>query len=674
MKNNYVNKTGLVNSFIIMVFMISVSIAKSQTIADTFDISDIPTNLGAYSQTCNGPLTRLSITLPAGGPWNVNSVSISYTMTAQGGGFKSHQRSYVRCQTTATSEPAVYEGSGNTGGVQVYNRTGVTIANGSYSAGTTLHFEMRAWRTAVGSGCGSANNRVDNFSWILTVYYSQIPDEGSVGIGTTTPATSAILDLTSTTQAFLPPRMTTNQRDAIASPQMGMMIINITTQNLEIYLTGWSAINSSSPALKKLLGGSLADTARSIQQTTDGGFIVAGSSFSSNTGTLAGLMNNGQSDYWIIRLNSSGGIVWQKLLGGTLNDAAKSIQQTSDGGFIVGGHSYSSNTGTLAGVTNHGGADNWILKLDANGNTLWQKLRGGNDDDFLHDIRQTSDGGYIVTGVSLSTHTGDLLDLATNGIFDSWIYKTDSNGNIVWQKLYGGTNSDYLVSIQQTTDGGYICAGYTGSSNSGTLTGTTNNGVIDGWILKLDNLGNMFWQKVYGGSLYDALISIQQTTEGGYIVSGFAYSGNNGTFLGYNNNGVSDYWIMKLDDSGVITWQRLWGGVGAEVSHSIKQTSDGGFIVAGFSQSNNGTLAGLINNGSADYWILRLDNSGIILWQRLYGGSVNEIAYSIQQISGGGFIIAGQSASSNTGTLLGLSNNGGDDYWILKVDASGNPF
>lgn len=138
-------------------------------------------------------------------------------MTALGGGFKSHQRSYIRCQNTQTSEDSIYSGTGNTGGIQVYNRTGITIANGNYAGGTVLNFEMRAWRTSVGSGCNTTNNKVDIFTWIITVHYSQIPDEGSVGIGTTSPATSAILDLNSTTQAFLPPRMTTMQRNAIAN-------------------------------------------------------------------------------------------------------------------------------------------------------------------------------------------------------------------------------------------------------------------------------------------------------------------------------------------------------------------------------------------------------------------------------------------------------------------------
>ncbi|HLF65294.1 MAG TPA: hypothetical protein VI603_16125 [Saprospiraceae bacterium] len=225
--------TGII--FVFAVFLGTTHLF-SQSISDTFNTSDISTNLGSFSPTCNGPLTKLSITLPAGGPWTVTGIDISYSMTAQAGGFKSHQRSYIRFQNTVTSEDTTYLGSGDTGGTQTYNRTGVDIANGSYPGNTNLDFEMRAWRIAIGSGCNTTYNKVDNNTWIITIHYSQIPDEGSVGIGTTTPAASAILDLSSTTQAFLPPRMTTQQRNAIAAPIAGMMILILLHRTLKYIL------------------------------------------------------------------------------------------------------------------------------------------------------------------------------------------------------------------------------------------------------------------------------------------------------------------------------------------------------------------------------------------------------------------------------------------------------
>ena len=642
-----------------------------QSISGTYTTGDIPTNLGSYSGTCNGPLTKVSITLPAGGPWTVTGIDISYTMTAQAGGFKSHQRSYVRCQNTSTSEDTTYLGSGDTGGIQAYNRNGVTITNGSYPGSTILHFEMRAWRTTIGAGCNTTNNKVDNLSWVITVYYAQIPDEGSVGIGTTAPASSAILDLSSTTQAFLPPRMTIQQRDAIASPVPGMIIFNTTSQSLEIYTSGWGSICFTAPGVRKLLGGTGSEFAQAIRQTSDGGFIIAGSSSSSNTGTLLGLNNNGLNDYWIIRLNNSGDVMWQKLLGGSNNDDPYSIQQTSDGGFIVAGSSYSTNSGTLLGLNNNGLNDYWILRLNSSGDIVWQKLLGGSSFDEAYSIQQTSDGGFIVGGYSNSSNTGTLTGLTNNGNADDWILKLDSNGNIVWQKLLGGSSVDEARSIQETSDGGFIVAGNSGSTN-GTLSGIMGNGNSDYWILKLTSSGNIEWQKLYGGSASDIGRSIHQTTDGGYIVAGHSISSNTGTLLGLTNSGGADYWILRLDDSGNLVWQKLTGGNAGDQAFSVQQTGDGGFVVAGNSASTN--ITGLTNNGNADTWVIKMNSSGVTSWQKMLGGSDDDYGRAIQQTADDGFIIVAYSSSTNSGTLLGLTNNGSNDYWVVKLDESGNPY
>ena len=661
-------------SIIFVSFLFLTNTLLSQTVTDTFNTADISTNLGAYSPSCNGSQATFSITLPAGGPWTVTSVDISYTMTAQNGGFKSHQRSYIRCLNTFNSESSIYEGTGDIEGTQSYSRTGITIANGTYSGNTNLNFEMRAWRTEIGDGCNTTYNMIDNFSWIITIHLGQMADEGSVGIGTTTPATSAILDLTSTTQAFLPPRMTTAQRDAIADPVPGMMLFNTTTQKLEIYISGWSTMSFSSPTVKKLLGGSMAEWPESIQQTGDGGFIVAGYSNSSNTGTLTGIINNGLNDIWILRLDNSGNIIWQKLLGGSGHDKAASISLTSDGGYIVAGYSESSNTGTLSGLTNNGGYDYWILKLDSNGNILWQKLLGGAGDDKATSISPTNDGGYIVCGHSYSSNTGTLTGLTNNGVSDYWILKLDNNGNIIWQNLFGGSMEDFGWDIHEINGEGVVVAGYSRSSNTGTLTGLTNNGLSDYWILKLDNSGNIVWQKLMGGSGHDYGLSVHQTNDGGFAVAGYSQSSNSGTLAGLTNHGAYDEWIIKLDDSGNILWQKLLGGTLYDAAFNIRQTSDGGLIVAGNSfSSNTGTLTGLTNNGDVDNWIVKLDNSGVMIWQKMFGGSQSDQANWIQQTTDGGYIIAGFSSSSNTGSLIGLINNGSNDCWVYKLDANGNP-
>ncbi len=247
--------------------------------------------------------------------------------------------------------------------------------------------------------------------------------------------------------------------------------------------------------------------------------------------------------------------------------------------------------------------------------------------------------------------------------------KLDNSGNIVWNKLLGGNLTDLAYSIVQTTDGGYIVTGNSTSSANGDVTGT-NHGSSDYWIVKLDNSGNIVWNKLLGGSDTDITYSIQQTTDGGYIVAGESFSSANGDVTG-TNHGVQDYWIVKLDGSGNIIWNKLLGGSGNDITKSIVQTTDGGYIVAGYSASPaNGDVSG-VNHGGYDYWIVKLDGSGNIVWNKLLGGSGNDIAYSVQQTADGGYIVAGTSYSSSNGDVT-PTNHGSGDFWIIKLDANGN--
>jgi hypothetical protein len=279
------------------------------------------------------------------------------------------------------------------------------------------------------------------------------------------------------------------------------------------------------------LGGSSDEWASSIQQTFDGGYIVAGYTYS-NDGDVSG--NHGNRDGWVVKLDASGSLLWQKCLGGNSSDWARSIQQTSDGGYIVAGETHS-NDGDVSG--HHGNGDGWVVKLDASGNLLWQKCLGGSSYDSVSSIQQTSDGGYIVAG---STYSNDGDVSGNHGNDDSWVVKLDASGNLLWQKCLGGSNWDYAESIQQTSDGGYIVAGIT-FSNDGDVSGYHGEG--DGWIVKLDASGNLLWQKCLGGSYREWAYSIQQTSDGGYIVAGYTNS-NDGDVSG--NHGGEDGWVVKL--------------------------------------------------------------------------------------------------------------------------------
>jgi len=398
---------------------------------------------------------------------------------------------------------------------------------------------------------------------------------------------------------------------------------------------------------QKCLGGSNQDGANSIQQTVDGGYIVAGVT-SSNDGDVTG--NHGGDDFWIVKLDGSGNIQWQKCLGGSGGDYAYSIQKTSDSGYIIAG-STGSNNGDVTG--NHGSVDYWVVKLDGVGNLQWQKCFGGTNDDTGSWIQQTNDAGYIIAGFTESVD-GDVN--GNHGNFDYWVVKLDASGTLQWQKCLGGTGNDFARFIRQTSDGGYTVVGST-NSNDGDVTG--NHGIVDYWIAKLDSLGTLQWQKCLGGTNDDDGYSIQQLIDGGFIVAGYAES-NDGDVSG--NHGINDYWIVKLDSTGTLQWQKCYGGAGNDLAWYIQQATDGGYLVAGFAQSNDGDVTG--NHGGRDFWILKLDGSGMLQWEKSLGGTGSDEAGSVQQTTDGGFIIAGWTNSTNGDVT---SNHGDWDYWVVKL-------
>ena len=254
--------------------------------------------------------------------------------------------------------------------------------------------------------------------------------------------------------------------------------------------------------------------------------MVAGVS-NSNDGDVTG--NNGSGDYWVVKIDSIGNIQWEKSLGGTGADEAKSVRHTSDGGYVVSGYS-NSNDGDVSG--NHGSWDYWVVKLDSSGNLQWQKALGGTGSDFAYYAQQTTDGGFIVTGHS-SSNDGDIS--GNHGGDDFWLVKLDGNGNLQWQKALGGTGNEISNYVQQTLDGGYITAGWS-NSNDGDVSG--GNGSSDFWVVKVDGNGDIQWQNCFGGTNIEMALSVIQTTDGGYAVIGLSGS-NNGDVSG--NHGMWDY-------------------------------------------------------------------------------------------------------------------------------------
>jgi PKD repeat protein len=416
------------------------------------------------------------------------------------------------------------------------------------------------------------------------------------------------------------------------------------------------------------LGGTKDDWANSIKSTPSG-FIVAGHS-ESNDGNVTGHHGTAWSDYWIVKLGDSSIIQWQKSLGGTDRDFANSITPTSDGGYIVAGSSES----TDGDVTGHHGTsstyDCWIVKLNNNGAIQWQKSIGGTDSDFANDIEQTSDGGYIITGYTYSNN-GDISGIHYYGYSDCLVLKLDSVGNIIWQKCLGGTSNDEGWSIKQTTDDGYIVAGVSNSIDGDI---TNHHGTIgnkDCWIARLNATGDIIWQKSLGGTSDDKAYSIKQTSDGGYIFCGYTLSFD-GDVLGHHGSiSNEDYWVVKMDSLGNYQWQKCLGGTGAnEVAISIKQTTDNDYIIAGNTPCNDDDVTN--NHGGQDYWVIKLSESGVLEWQKTLGGLGADYATFIDYNSSNEFIIAGRTNSPNSGDVSGrhfdMFNTGNYDFWVVKLE------
>ncbi|SRX54179.1 T9SS type A sorting domain-containing protein [Aequorivita sp. CIP111184] len=360
-------------------------------------------------------------------------------------------------------------------------------------------------------------------------------------------------------------------------------------------------------------------------------------------------------------------IIWQKTIGGSGTDFSTAFETTSDGGFIMGGYSTSNISGEKTENSN-GGTDIWIVKTDGSGTIMWQNTIGGSGDDFLISLKQTSDGGYILGAGSDSNISGDKTENSRGGL-DYWIIKLNSSGAIVWQKTYGGAQPEFDTYVVETADGGYFVGGYSDSDISGDKT-EPSNGQRDYWALKLDSNGAIIWQNAIGGSLIDRPQAAFQTSDSGFIIGGFSTSGISGDKTEANQGG-SDYWIVKLNPDGTIQWQNTIGGNDNDSFRNMIQTTDGGYLVGGYSKSNISGEKTENSQGDYDYWILKLDGSGNLVWQNTIGGSGIDYLRDLKQLADNTYMISGYSNSNISGDKT-ENSNGGYDYWLVKLNTSGS--
>ncbi len=377
--------------------------------------------------------------------------------------------------------------------------------------------------------------------------------------------------------------------------------------------------STKSPALmgfNATYGGSGAEEANSVIQTSDGGYLLAG--YTSSFGA-------GQDDAWLVKGDADGNPQWNKTYGGVGRDHATSVLQTGDGGYAFAGYT---NSYTYPSYDN----DAWLVKTNSSGDVEWAKTYGGTSQDVIWSFTKSQDGGYALAGSTSS--------FGVSGI-KFWLFKTDSNGNAAWNTTYGTASVDVAYSIIQTSDDGYMLAGSTDVNNT------------DFYVVKTDSGGNLQWNETYGGDGYDVAHSVVQTTDGGYAIAGWTDS------IG------QDGWLIKILSNGVEQWNQTYGGSGADVLNSVIQTTDGGYALGG--QLNP---SGILQVA----WLVKTDLSGNVQWNETYGGNVNSWVDSLIQTSDGGYALTGYmyGSSGTADFLLIKTDNYGiipeiSAFWILPI-------
>lgn len=381
-------------------------------------------------------------------------------------------------------------------------------------------------------------------------------------------------------------------------------------KTLSIFLfTIIAPLSFGQQSFEKTYGGALNEWGTSVQQTTDGGYIITGSTASYGIG---------DNDIYLIKTDQFGDTTWTKYFGGINADNAHNVRQTSDNGYIIAGSTSSFGNGLL---------DPWLIKTNSQGDTLWTKTYGGIEGDFFKTASQTDDGGYIAIGTTLSFGSG---------LQDFYLVKTNASGDSLWTKTYGGVSADFGDDVAQTSDGGFIVFGYTASYGSGG---------DDFYIVKTNSLGDTLWTKTYGGNNNETGRRVIETSDGGYLLTGSTES---------FGSGQSDYFLVKTNSSGDTLWTRAYGGAGNEFGFFSKETSDGGFITIGNSES--------FGSGSGDIYLIRTNSAGDTLWTKTFGGTNNEVGKELDITNDNGFILIG-----NTESL----GNGAQDIYLIKLDESG---
>lgn len=400
-------------------------------------------------------------------------------------------------------------------------------------------------------------------------------------------------------------------------------------------------------------GGSLNDSFQSVAKTNDGGYVVLGYSQSNDFDIQD--KSDTSFNFWVTRFSSQHAIIWSKTYGGSSDDRGSDIVATADGGFAILGYN-SSNDGDA--TTNAGLRDFWILKIDAAGTILWQNSFGFSGSDFGISLMATKDNGLLLSGVldvTASGGQGNSRPVAKHAGGDFWIIKLAQNGTKEWTRYFGGSFTDTAFGVAETDTNDYIIVG---SSDSNDVDITSNRGTYDFWVIRIDAGGSLVWEKSFGGSEIDEARGITTTLDGNFLIVGDTRSSDVDVS---ENNGVADLWLVKIDGSGNLLWEKSIGGANFDSARSIAPSLQNGYLISGSSRSSTSDFN---NQGQNDAWILEVDESGNVRWQKSVGGSEIDVFYDAIQLNENCIVAVGDSRSSDADITL---NKGFSDGLLVTL-------
>lgn len=359
-------------------------------------------------------------------------------------------------------------------------------------------------------------------------------------------------------------------------------------------------------------------------------------------------------------------LLWEETIGGAKNDWLQHSFQNSQGNYVFSGYSYS-NISVDKTSNSKGLGDMWIFETNPQGEIIWQKIFGGSWEDMIWKTLEFPDGTYLLAGTSYSNISGDKTE-NSRGDRDLWIVKLDVNKDIEWQKTYGGSRAEDLNDIIETNDGGFLISSTSKSPASGDKT-TAAFGKADLWLLKLDSAGEIEWQKSYGGSGHDFNPRLFQTPEGNFFVGANSSSGISGN-KNEVSRGLGDYWIFEISPTGDILWQKTIGGDNGDTFSDFEVTPDGGYLLAGASASKISGEKTVATRGFDDVWLVKVSKKGEIQWQNAYGGNNTDIPEDISRSPDSGYWI-GAMSGSDISSDKSEPHLGGGDYWMFKISENG---